>query len=69
LRLLRRIRETSYGNISGESRQLTPEYISVIYIENKNGTATVQRLRIDEEGEFVDRWPEGFFRERSDELF
>ena len=69
LRLLRRIRETSYGNISDKSRQLTPEYVSVIYIENKRGMATVQRLRIDEEGEFIDRWPEGFFRERSDELF
>ena len=69
LRLLRRIRETSNGNVSLREKQLDPNYVSVIYIENRNGVASVQKLRIDSEGEFIDHWPEGFFRERSDELF
>jgi hypothetical protein len=29
----------------------------------------VKRLRVDEHGEFVDRWPKGFFAERAEELF
>lgn len=69
LRLLRRVRETTHGNIEEQSKRLSQNYLSVIYIENKNGSATAQRLRLDSEGEFIDRWPEGFFRERSDELF
>ena len=26
-------------------------------------------LRVDREGEFIDRWPKGFFEERAEELF
>jgi hypothetical protein len=26
-------------------------------------------LRIDDTGEFIDRWPRGFFEERAEELF
>ncbi|QEP41870.1 DUF3696 domain-containing protein [Ectothiorhodospiraceae bacterium BW-2] len=64
LRLLRRIREPiENGN------QLNPKDIAVYYIDTKDGATTAQRLRIDEEGEFIDDWPNGFFEERADELF
>ena len=29
----------------------------------------LKHLRIDETGEFLDRWPRGFFEERAEELF
>lgn len=59
LRLLRRIREDV----------ILPDNISVLYIENLEGSSVVKQLRIDEEGDFIDEWPNGFFDERDEELF
>jgi predicted ATPase len=60
LRLQRRIR----------AGDLDPERVSVIYIDAaRDGSAIVQRLRLDDEGNFIDPWPQGFFAERLDELF
>jgi predicted ATPase len=52
LRLQRRIRE----------RKITNQDISVLYVQsnNENG-ASVEELRLDENGEFIDLWPDGFF--------
>ena len=50
--------------------QLSPADISVIYVEpNVDGSGYPQELRLDEDGEFVDEWPSGFFEERFDEVF
>jgi AAA domain, putative AbiEii toxin, Type IV TA system/N-6 DNA Methylase/Protein of unknown function (DUF3696) len=60
LRVQRRIRE---GSLSAAD-------VSVIYVDqDAQGRATVQRLRIDGNGEFLDEWPNGFFAQRFDELF
>lgn len=70
LRLLRRIRETTEGELKATPwLQLQPRDVSVIYIDRKHDSTSVKRLRIDEEGEFIDRWPKGFFAERAEELF
>lgn len=60
LRVQRRIREDDIdaGNVC------------VLYVDqNEDGSARVQRLRLDEDGDFVDEWPDGFFDERMEELF
>ena len=61
LRLQRRIRE---GKIK-------PEDISVLYVdpndESTEGSAIIP-LRMDENGDFIDHWPEGFFDEAFNEL-
>lgn len=60
LRLQRRIREGVLGASS----------VAVLYVDQDDqGAAHVQQLRLDDEGEFVDDWPNGFFVERFDELF
>ena len=69
LRLLRRIRETSEGGLPVGHPGLRPEDVSVIYLERGENGSQAHRLRIDESGEFVDRWPKGFFVERAKELF
>jgi hypothetical protein len=70
LRCLRRIRETSLGRASGDDPQLTPEDIAVHFVEpDDQGQPRIHRIRIDKEGEFLDPWPRGFFRERSRELY
>ena len=58
LRLQRLVRE----------KEIKPEDVSVIYVSRGPEGAKSQRLRIDEEGDFIDEWPDGFFPERLREL-
>lgn len=69
LRLLRRIRETTEGRLPPSAHPLRPEQVSVIYAERTDQGTKLSQLRIHETGEFIDRWPHGFFAERVDELF
>jgi hypothetical protein len=69
LRLLRRIRETSDGELPDGKLPLRPDDIAVYFIESAAGGVKATKLRVDETGEFVDQWPEGFFEERAKELF
>ncbi len=59
LRIQRRIRDGS----------LDPKDVSVLYVQNDGGdSSTAQRLRLDEEGRFLDEWPDGFFDESLREM-
>ena len=69
LRLLRRIEETHSGELPEGKPALRPDQVSVVFLEQVDGETQATRLRIDETGEFIDRWPHGFFDERDDELF
>ena len=69
LRLLRRIEETGSNELPEGKPPLKPDQVSVVYVEQVDGEVRATRLRIDETGEFSDRWPQGFFDERTDELF
>jgi predicted ATPase len=69
LRLLRRIRETTENEVPPGAIGLSPDDLSVIYVEGGDGGVRFRPLRVDPEGEFIDRWPKGFFEERAEELF
>jgi ABC-type ATPase involved in cell division len=70
LRCLRRIRETSEGEVLDTEPSLKPEDIAVHFVEpGEGGPPSIHRIRINEDGEFLDPWPRGFFRERGKELF
>lgn len=77
LRILRRIRETTEGEIEDWPDALRgacpngirPEDVAVLYVEPGEEGAKVRHLRINELGEFIDEWPGGFFDERSREIF
>ena len=69
LRLLRRIRETTENEVPPGAIGLSPGDLSVIYVESGDGGVRFRPLRVDPEGEFIDRWPKGFFEERAEELF
>ena len=43
--------------------------LSVNFLSKQNGETKIAHIRVDEDGEFIDRWPEGFFEEREKELF
>lgn len=60
LRILRRIREG----------RLHPDDIAVLFVEPLAGRGSrVIELRVDEEGDFIDDWPGGFFEESYREKF
>ncbi len=68
LRFLRRIRETS-DKEAPEGLTLTPSELSIYFIEREEGGISCHSIRVDEDGDFIDRWPKGFFAERAKELF
>ena len=68
LRLLRRIRQTTEGELTGDAPPFSGEKLSIVYVENGPEGVRTRRLRVDERGEFKDRWPKGFFAERMEEL-
>jgi predicted ATPase len=52
-RLMRRVRE---GKISKDD-------ISIVYVESGPTGSTVTSIRMDEDGDLIDEWPNGFFEE------
>ena len=69
LRLLRRVREQTEDELPPGTLGLTPDDLSVIYVESGLDGVRFRPLRIAPDGDFVDRWPVGFFEERAEELF
>ena len=48
---------------------LDPDDLAVLYVDRDDAeNSVVRRLRIDEDAEFLDRWPHGFFAERRADL-
>ena len=69
LRILKRIRQTHLQVDIAQELKIRAEDVCVLYFDpSPDGTTTVKRLRITEDGEFMDRWPRGFFGERDQEL-
>lgn len=48
--------------------RLSKDDVSVIYVSRGENGSEAQRLHLDEEGDFIDEWPGGFFPERRREL-
>lgn len=70
LRILRRIRDTARNPSIPADQQLIPSQVSVLYFDpQSDGATVVKRLRISSDGDFLDRWPRGFFNERDGDLF
>ncbi len=69
LRILRRIRETSEGELEEGATPITPDQVSVLYVQPDKKGSQVLHIPVNEEGEFDRPWPQGFFAERARELF
>ena len=69
LRLLRRIRETTNGELPPDLTPIHPEHVAVLYVLPDKDGAKVVEIPIRPDGEFAERWPQGFFAERAKELF
>ena len=68
LRILRRIRETTKGKLPDGLNPVKPEDVAVLYVEPGEEGSVVRELRINDQGRFIDDWPNGFFEDRLDEL-
>jgi hypothetical protein len=68
LRILRRIRETADKELPPGISGLTSDQIAVYHVESREEGCVFHHIRIDEDGDFLDRWPDGFFEERDEEL-
>lgn len=69
LRILRRVRDTSEGELPQEFRPIKPEDIAVLYVSPGKDGCKVVEIPIKPDGEFAEAWPNGFFPERAKELF
>jgi len=69
LRTLRRVRETHSAHIRHRDFSLENESVAFYYFNPVEGGTEITRLRVSPEGDFLDRWPRGFFSEREAEIF
>ena len=51
------------------TKKISPQDVCVLYVSRNEDGSSVQQLRLDEDGEFLDEWPGGFFEESFNEMF
>jgi len=69
LRLMRRMRETVNGNLPEGMPPVSPDDVSILYVQPTKTGSVVRPLEIDAEGQLLDPWPGGFFEEGFRERF
>ena len=69
LRILRRIRETTDGELPQGVPEVHPEHVAVLYVQPGREDTEVLHIPVTADGEFERPWPNGFFAERAEELF
>jgi hypothetical protein len=67
--MLRRVRETTNGELPEGATAVRPEDVAVLYVRSGKNGAEVVEIPIRPDGEFITDWPDGFFPERVEELF
>lgn len=68
LRLMRRVRETTAGH-APPRRSLDRSEMAVLYVDHRQGESRVRVMRIDRDGDLLQRWPDTFFDQDSMERF
>ena len=69
LRLLRRIRDTSSGKKLKKEIRFKADNLHIYFFEPRRKGTYVKKIRVDDDGEFLNIWPGGFFQEREVDLF
>ncbi|WP_180022221.1 AAA family ATPase [Acinetobacter sp. YH16044] len=67
LRLRKRIRQNTDNEVPEGLKAFSHNEIIINYLEPSEDGVKVRRIRMDEDGEFREPWPNGFFHERLDE--
>lgn len=69
LRLMRRMRQTADDELPTGLPKVTPDDVSILYVQPTNTGSVVRVLELDAEGQLLDPWPGGFFEEGFKERF
>ena len=69
LRLLRRLRESSFDELFHSSLTVYPEDVAFVYFQPQQSSTLVHEIAVLPSGEFVEGWPDGFFDERDEDLW
>jgi predicted ATPase len=69
LRFLRRLYETANDELAPDAHALNPEDLGVYYVDPSDDSVRIVSLPLNAQGEFLEKWPKGFFPERKKELF
>ena len=68
LRIMRRIRETSTGELPDGAPEVRPEDVMVLFVEPDGPHSIIREMPLNECGELVKAWPDGFFEEGIKEI-
>jgi len=71
LRIMRRIRETTSGELPEGKKSINPEDVQILFVmPSQHGEGSiVKKIALDKDGEMIDIWPGGFFEEGFNERF
>ena len=69
LRIMRRIRQTSSGDLPDGVPAVRPDDVMVLFVEPDGPRSIVREMPLNERGELVKAWPGGFFEEGLREIF
>ena len=69
LRIMRRMRETSLGDLPDGSPAVRPRDVMVLFVEPDGDRSIIREMPLNEHGELVKAWPGGFFEEGMREVF
>jgi predicted ATPase len=67
LRLRKRVRQTTENELPEGFKPVRHDDISIVYFEPSAEGVIARRIKLDEDGEFTSKWPQGFFSERRGE--
>jgi hypothetical protein len=68
LRLRKRVRQTTDNELPEGFKPVKNDDISIVYFEPSTEGVIAKRIKLDEDGEFTTKWPQGFFSERRGEF-
>ena len=66
---MKRMRQTAEGTLEDDTLSLTPEDVSILYVDADENKTYILELELDEDGSLLDPWPGGFFEEGFKERF
>ena len=69
LRFLRRVRNSFLDSDLHTSLTLSSRNISFVYFKPLKDETAIYQIRIDENGNFLDKWPDGFFDDRDEDIW
>ncbi len=70
LRVLKRINQISKRHKPFSSDNIFDHtHLAIYFFDSNEEGIVISKIRVDEDGDFLDRWPRGFFQERMEELF